>query len=370
MKKSLLNSIILSAAALGLGMQVNHTVTVQADEVDSSEQDTTDLENQNEIFTELEGQTSDPETEEPDETVGEVSNPQTSSEESNGEATTEESKSDNESVIDKIDDKEVVTKTIEVSKTHNRTNVSDGKTPFLTVKPLKEVEHTDDPANYGDLLVPYVYHGNAAVFKLDENNQPILDATSSTGYAMKKFEDIYDPKEDLGTISGNYTGDIYSVTNDINRENPNKKEQMLLALENEGAFFMKFENHGYSNLADLETYMKNYKLEYANIINNYNDDGTIKTPVIENQPVTVPTKTTHIHSSTTTKATTTVSEDILNMTVTTIRQANLYTKDGKTVGNRGLVNNSTWRVKEIATINGQKMYRVSDNEWVADNDVK
>lgn len=62
--------------------------------------------------------------------------------------------------------------------------------------------------------------------------------------------------------------------------------------------------------------------------------------------------------------------ETINTTVRTKVQAGLYTADGKKVTNRALAGNSDWFTDKSATINGQKMYRVSTNEWVAASDLK
>lgn len=60
----------------------------------------------------------------------------------------------------------------------------------------------------------------------------------------------------------------------------------------------------------------------------------------------------------------------INETVKTKNQAQLYTATGEIVKNRALAGNTAWYSDRVATINGQKMYRVSTNEWVAANDIK
>lgn len=60
----------------------------------------------------------------------------------------------------------------------------------------------------------------------------------------------------------------------------------------------------------------------------------------------------------------------INETVKTKNQAQLYTATGEIVKNRALAKNTAWYTDRVATINGQKMYRVSTNEWVAANDIK
>lgn len=56
--------------------------------------------------------------------------------------------------------------------------------------------------------------------------------------------------------------------------------------------------------------------------------------------------------------------------VDTSRQAGLYTSTGKAITNRGLAANTPWYTDQSATINGQKMYRVATDEWVASSDIQ
>lgn len=60
---------------------------------------------------------------------------------------------------------------------------------------------------------------------------------------------------------------------------------------------------------------------------------------------------------------------LINAVVTAKHQTNLYNADGDKVSNRALAANSAWRTDRYATINGEKMYRVATNEWVAVSDL-
>lgn len=396
MKKSLSKAIFFSAAILGLGVQVNNLTTVHAagegqQETKSSESSVQQSDEPKAVVSSPtnEGQDVDGsndaedsnntgdsnKAEQPENSQGSeessdtgvienIKDPEAKNQEDNNKL----EESDQPQSVDPeelTDDLTVITPEkitpVVVSKTNNRTNVSEDGKIYLEIKPLKPVEHTDDPAQYGNLFVPYVYHGNSSVYELDENNNPIEDPTSDTGYKMKSFADIYGKDyveaTNLGTIAGNYTGTIYSATNGFDANNPvNKKQEMLVALQNEGAFFMKTENHGYDSLEDLETYIKNYQIAYENIISKYNDDGTLRQTGSSNNHNSV-----NIESS---------NSENLELTVTTIKQATLYTLEGEVVGNRALIKDSTWRVDKVAMINGQKMYRVTPTEWVSAKDVR
>ncbi|KRN97747.1 SLAP domain-containing protein [Companilactobacillus kimchiensis] len=60
----------------------------------------------------------------------------------------------------------------------------------------------------------------------------------------------------------------------------------------------------------------------------------------------------------------------LDQSVYTKNDARLYTGNGKLVSDRELASNTAWRTDKSATINGEKMYRVSTNEWVKASDLK
>lgn len=56
--------------------------------------------------------------------------------------------------------------------------------------------------------------------------------------------------------------------------------------------------------------------------------------------------------------------------ITTKNQAVLYTAKGEKITNRALAANTPWYTDQSATINGQKMYRVATDEWVASSDIQ
>lgn len=59
----------------------------------------------------------------------------------------------------------------------------------------------------------------------------------------------------------------------------------------------------------------------------------------------------------------------LNENVKTDKLTKLYDSTGKTITNRALGAKTDWYTDSSATINGQKMYRVSTNEWVLASEV-
>jgi len=56
--------------------------------------------------------------------------------------------------------------------------------------------------------------------------------------------------------------------------------------------------------------------------------------------------------------------------ITTKHMSFLYTLDGNKVDDRALSGNSAWYTDRYATINGEKMYRVSTDEWVKSSDIE
>ncbi|MFC6177393.1 SLAP domain-containing protein [Companilactobacillus huachuanensis] len=251
----------------------------------------------------------------------------------------------------------------------NRINKTKDGIPYVEIRPTDEaivkdpqrpLSNVNDPAYEGELMVPYTYYGNGAVYVLDDNNQPIPDANSETGYQMRRSEDVYEKEIRITDVSSEFTGTVYGINEGTQTT---KKEKMLAALKREGAFYMEFRNHGYSTKAELIAYQKAFENKLAEI-SNLNDDGTL----VVKTPVTETTTVSHNHSSTAI-SNQTQNDEKLPLVVVTIRQAQLYSTEGKTVTDRGLSDNTVWVIDKIAMINGQKMYRISANEWVAANDV-
>jgi len=67
---------------------------------------------------------------------------------------------------------------------------------------------------------------------------------------------------------------------------------------------------------------------------------------------------------------TTVQVTVKNNTITTKWQSALFTTKGARIKNRALSGNTDWYTDKSAMINGQKMYHVATNEWVAAMDLK
>lgn len=360
MKKLLYSSIILGAGLFAFGIQGNNVLTVKAadevsaetpgDKADTTESPATEIKTDSKSVEEPKdkGNVADDSNDSPDNTPVQ------------------------EQVVDLAQ--------VEGEPT-NRNDIKEDNVPFVEIKPTEEaikknnLQNTDDPAKEGKLLVPYDYHGNGAVYVLDENGQPKpLPSEKSddkwTGYEVRTSQEVYKDSPDYLKESESFTGEVYSIYGDFgNLNNSSRKYQLLAALLKEGSFFMEFRNHGYSNTEELVKYRTAFKTKHDEIM-ALNDDGTpvVKTPVVETTPITGTTTVSHHHSSSTTQSNA-QTNDKLPLVVVAIRQAKLYSADGTEVTDRGLSDASVWMVDKVSTINGQKMYRISADEWVAASDV-
>lgn len=374
MKKFLYKSIILSAAILTMGVQTNSLIKAQAATV--TESPTTISSSDDEVSVEksipekesengsVEGNKSDNSTEDITGGATELGESgdldekdiSVDANEDNLEIGKEVSENEENGTKELTDAELDSENTIKTQQATNRKNVSEDGNPFVEIKPITpNLGNTDDPAEHGDLMVPYVYHGNGAVYVLDENNQPIIDESSETGYKMRNDAEVYAKYPNFREVSAPFTDLVYSALyTDIKGETPTKKEQLLKALGKEGAFFMEFRNHGYDTLDELIS----YKNDFTNVYNKImalNDDGTT---VIES------TNHGNSHSSTVKN-----NPAKIDMFITTIRSAYLHMINGKLVTNRYLDNQTSWHVDKAAIINDQLMYRIFENEWVMASDV-
>lgn len=351
MKKLLYSSIILGAAVFAFGIQGNNVLTVKAEDVVSTES------------------VNEPASEkvEPKENIESDKKVEEQGVNSDNTNALGEEKPDDPSKTGTAEESsgiDVNTIPVLAPKTGNRINVSDGSNPLIYIKPREDkiagLSNTEDPANKGDLMVPYTYHGNAAIFEI-EDGKIVLDDRSETGYKEREFDDVYVNDPDIRSNSGKFTEDIYGVSSG---NQATKKEKLIEALKQEAFFFMERRNHGYSNEAELNSYKDAFNKKLGEI-QALNDDGT---PVVKT-PVTGTTTVSHSHHTSTRTQSNVQDNETLPLVVVAIRQAKLYTTDGRAVTDRGLSDSSVWMVDKVATINGQKMYRISADEWVAANDV-
>ncbi|WP_057879950.1 hypothetical protein [Companilactobacillus kimchiensis] len=397
MKKSLYTSIILGVAILGLGTQITSLTTVRAaEEVNESQSQkvvseakgNAEVSDVNVVSTPVESseeKSDDTESQEEPQATESQEEPQAteSQEEPQATETIETTKINEKDVSideERFDDKASKEKQEKISDVNvygqakddsGNTSQPRTETKIIKVRPLNiKLANIDDPSDKGDLLVPYKIRGNSAVYVLDENNNPIEDSSNETGYKMRFSGDVY-KDDNLHNISDPYMGEIYSAGGDLEKAPQTSKVKKLLSLVKEAKFFMEFRNYGYSNAAELTQYINDYHDVYARL-NALGDDGNpISKPVKEsvNDSVNI---VTPIKSNTTTKSNrhNSYKTVINNLTITTIRRAQLFTEDGKLVNDRCLENNSTWQADKILTINGQKMYRITPTEWVKASDVQ
>lgn len=242
MKKLLYSSIILGAGLFAFGIQGNNVLTVKAAEEVSAETTNNSTET-----------TPEPAVVKADENQK------------------EDVYSDNPEKNSTVDINEIPTLD---SKTNNRDNISDGTNPLIQINPREDkidgLSNVDDPASKGDLMVPYVYHGNAAVYKTNDGKL-IPDDKSDTGYVMNDFSDIYTNEDaNLRGNTGTFTDGIYGIDSG-NQET--KKGKMIEALKKEAFFFMEFRNHGYSTTSEFNTYKDAFDTKLAEL-QALNDDGT------------------------------------------------------------------------------------------------
>lgn len=209
-----------------------------------------------------------------------------------------------------------------------------------------------------DVMIPHIKH--------DAKQVQIVDADGNLTGTVPAHE-IYDGNT-VQAASG-YTDDIYSIRYGVlNVENPTPKVAKLILLTEQAMTYLKPENYGYANILELNDYFQKYQNLY-DTINAYDDNG---------EPIKPVAPASH-HSSSNQTLIDSISElnnkgsknmEEVNMTVTANKKATLYTEKGDAVTNRGVQEDSTWHVDKIATINGKKMYRITDTEWIADEDVK
>lgn len=375
MKKTL----ILSIATVALGVQMANTVTTKADDVETETSQTSVEEIKNEAD-QLNQAANDEETSEPAAVNEEDSQVV---EESESEQTTDNQEKDQALEEPAVEQSQDGTTTDKDTPEDDAEVENDGIS-VKTIKPkTPNMDNSVNPADEGPLLIPYKVYSNEIVYVLDpETNQPIEDADdhSKTGYKTNGLDVVYgDEASEIDAISGDFTNEVYSNGGEWGWQEATPKNLKIRALVREAEYFMEFRNHGYSNLAELNDYMTKYRELYNQFIAE-NDDGTPIVPVDD-------TKTTNHESDHTSTPVTPVDEsktanhgsktviegnnsETIDLTITTIRQATLYTENGDVVGNRALVKDSTWRVDKVAMINGQKMYRVTPTEWVSAKDVK
>lgn len=176
---------------------------------------------------------------------------------------------------------------------------------------------------------------------------PTAPVKSDSGWTERN-----DLDSDSVVRTGQLTDDVYSKWGELAGRPQTAKTEKMLELVKQAADFLNPDNGlHYGSRAEVEDFFSKFYADYANL-ETYTDDGKLVV------------KITH-HSN--------GRRDIakaIDLNIVTIKQARLFTRDGQEITDRNLSNNSSWHVDMIKIINGQKMYRVSDTEWVAIDDVK
>ena len=387
MKKSLYVSITLGLTVLSLGAQIGNVTTVLADEVTQETTETTetittdDHEETSEVSVqdndaESENKEADESIESGDNSVDDNVNSDADIADNSGNGLKGESSEDvveaEKDVIDSETDlKETESMTDDLTKDISEEKISDTE----RIKPLKNADQVvyDNPADHGELWVSYPVRSNKAVYVLDDNGNPIEDVNSDSGYVVKPNTDVYDGETIVA--SGHLTDNIYYLGGTLDDEirqqgSMTNKQGYLVSLVNEAKYFLKFENYAYANLDELETYFTKFRETYDMINSAYNDDGTLIAPVTPVIPEVEPIEShSHSNGSHSSGVKSTTNENV-DMTVIAIKRANLYRLNGDLVTHRGIELASSWHIDKQATINGQLMYRISNDEWVAASDVQ
>lgn len=178
-----------------------------------------------------------------------------------------------------------------------------------------------------------------------EENNVMWDKDIQNDY-VKTIE--YDGETNVR--SGHLTDMVYSRSGDLSKLPQTPKVLKLTAILDQAKAFLDDKySQNYKDIDELNAYFAKFDQEYATV-ESYADNG---------EPVVIPTKQVTKHTS----------NNNLKSFITK-KQTTLYTAAGKVVKHRSLANNTAWSVMEVTTINGQKMYRVSDSEWVVANDVQ
>lgn len=329
-------TIMLSAAAIALGVQMVHTVTVNADELPAEQ---TKAKDETPANVDAEADSKAPEQEVTGDTVNEDldGSEQETVADVNGSNDNPEKNPDDTTTTDKND---------EDKSTQEETDVDS----------IKEYPVDDQGRPY------------------DPETGRLIDTNGKKDHGWTDRSQL---DADSVVRSGHLTDMVYGMWGDVaSRPQTPKTEKLIEKIKAAAKFLQPEFGLHYSSRDELEAYFANFDKEMATI-ETYNDDGTPVEPVVPEEPVkpvddTKKTSSSSSHSSNHSSVVIVENDttESVDLTVTTIRQASLVTKDGKRVINRELVNDSAWHVEEKATINGQTMYRISENEWVSANDVK
>ena len=201
--------------------------------------------------------------------------------------------------------------------------------------------------------------------KSDEPTEPVTPVETETNKAWTHSDDL---DEESRNIASGFTEQLWSKWGNIKYNLPKTpKNDKLIDMLNAAIDFVKIQDDSgnilYRDRAQLDEFITNFNAAF-DLESSYGDDDQPIKPVEPAKPVVVN------HHSSSTRKITTESVNVVDMTITTIKQALLYNENGKAVSNRGLSKNSSWHVTKSKIINNQKMYYISNDEWVAAADVQ
>ena len=400
MKKSFYKSIILSVALVALGVQVNNSTTVHAETVDEQP-------SENEVT--VEDTVTAPDTEQSVETSNEINSEKAIESQTGVLPETSKDELEVDDSLIKSDDNRVE---VEPDKSESDNQVQEAD----AVKSRENIEKMDliDSTTHLD-----EYHYG---LKIDSQTGKLIDPDGKPDYGWSQAADL---DADGRIRSGQLTDMIYAKWGEIGENPQTPKEEAYLALIKGAVEFLKPDNGlNYSSRAELEAYMANMNLQIARL-NSYGDDGkpmpvvdtskssshsssshavsqavddyagivkvlSAKDAVLYNENGSQlgsslsknairnatklmtfnDTKYVYVPTNGWVKLADVLEIEILDMNVTTNKQATLFTDDGKVVKNRGLMDQTDWHINRSAMINGQKMYHVGADEWVLADDVK
>lgn len=221
----------------------------------------------------------------------------------------------------------------------------------VTQKPSKDVKIEEPSKEDNQDLKKTVDAGDAQ----EETEEP---AKENTWNASDDLDD------ESRLVSSGYTAELWSRWGSIKygRSQTSKNLKLTSMLE-AGIDFIKIQDPktgriNYHNRQVLDDFIAGFEAEYAKAValDEYDYGNVIPVTHHSNHSNfnSIPAKTT----------------DTVDLNITTIKQARLYNEDGKVVKSREAAKKSSWHADKFKMINGQKMYRISENEWISADDVE
>ena len=203
-----------------------------------------------------------------------------------------------------------------------------------------------------------------------EPTEPVTPVEPETNKTWIHSDDL---DEESRNVASGFTEQLWSKWGNIKYNLPKTpKNDKLIDMLNAAIDFVKIQDDSgnilYRDRAQLDDFITNFNAAF-DLESSYGDDDQPVKPVKPVKPVE-PAKPVVVNHSSSSRKITTESVNVVDMTVTTIKQVLLYNENGKAVSNRGLSKNSLWHVTKSKMINNQKMYYISNDEWVAAADVQ